>query len=222
MHVEDPLHRVRSLPPGLRVLVGAVALAALLALSGGIGAMVAVVMGGGGSGFPEAAQQQQRQQDQQQQSTFPRTGEAERQRAGEQQSTSPRRDEAEYLAEVGGIQNGSVEAFLEGDEKLRRYDALDAQDVEEMRANSVALGGYRDRAADLDPPERFRGQHEVFGLAIGELYAATQVAHKVVDDPASATQSDFAAYDDHVDKAAAQLRRSNEMIRRDYATIEDA
>jgi 4-amino-4-deoxy-L-arabinose transferase-like glycosyltransferase len=131
-------------------------------------------------------------------------------------------DEAEYLAEVGDIQNGSVEAFLKSDERLRRYDALDAADVEGMRANLVDLEDYRDRAADLDPPERYRGQHETFGLAIGELYEAAWVAHRVVNDPASATQSDFAAYDDHVEKAAAHLRRANEMVRRDFKTIEGA
>ncbi len=208
------MHKVRSLPLGLRVLVGAVALAAVLALSGGIGAMAAIVLGGGGSGLSEGGEHQQ--------SASPRTGEAERQQGVEQQSNSPRKDEAEYLAKVGDIQNGSVEAFLESDGKLRRYDALDADDVEDMRANSVALEDYRARVADLDPPEQYRGQHEVFSIAIGELYEATFVAYKVVGDPVSANQSDFATYDDHVDKAAAHLRRSNEMIRRDYATIEGA
>jgi hypothetical protein len=205
---EDLLHTIRSLPPGLRVLLGVVALVALLALSGGIGAMAAIVLGGGGSGSPEAGERQQ--------SASPRTGET----AREQRSTSPREDETEYLAEIGDIQNGSVKAFLKSDENLRRYDALDADDVEDMRASSVALRDYRDRVADLDPPEQYRGQHGVFGGAIGELYEATEVAYGVANDPASATQSQFAAYDDHVDKAAAHLRRSNEMIRQDHATIE--
>jgi len=208
-------------------LVAAVALVALLALSGGIGAMVAIVLGGGGSGSPEGGERQQggerEQGGERQQSTSPRTDEASRQQeGGEQQSTSPRKDEAEYLAEVGDIQKGSVEAFLESDERLRRYDALGTDDVEDMGANSAALKDYRDRVADLDPPEQYRGQHEVFGGAIGELHEATELAYRVVHDPASATQTDFAAYDDHVDKAAAQLRRSNEMISRDYATIEGA
>ena len=215
------MHRVRALPPGLRVLVGVVALAALLALSGGIGAMAAMVLEGGGSGSPEGGEREQGGE--RQQSTSPRTDEAARQQeGGEQRSTSPLKDEAEYLAEVGDIQDGSVEAFLKSDENLLRYDALGADDVEDMRANSAALRDYSDRVADLDPPERYRGQHEVFGGAIGELHEAVGVAYRVANDPASATQSDFAAYDDHVDNAAAQLRRSNEMIRRDYATIEGA
>ncbi len=79
----------------------------------------------------------------------------------------PQKGEAEYLAEVGDIQKGSVEAFLKSDEMLRRYDALGADDVEDMGADSAALRDYRDRVAGLDPPERYRGQHEVFGLAIG-------------------------------------------------------
>jgi hypothetical protein len=203
-------------------LVGVVALAALLALSVVIGAMAAMVLGGGGgSGSPGGGEREQGGE--QQQSTSPRTGEAARQQDGEQQQSTPsRKDEAEYLAEVGDIQNGAVEAFLESDERLRRYDALGADDVEDMGATSAALRDYRDRVPDLDPPERYRGQREVFGLAIGELHEAAEVAYRVVNDPASAAQSDFAAYDDHVDKAAAHLRRSNEMIRRDYATIEGA
>ena len=214
------MHRVRALPPGLRVLVVIVALAALLALSGGIGAMAAMVLGGGGSGSPEGGEREQGGE--RQQSTSSRTGEAARQQGGEQRSTSPRKDEAEYLAEVGDIQKGCVEAFLKSDERLRRYDALGADDVEDMGADSAALGGYIDRVAGLDPPERYRGQREVFGGAIGELHEAAELAYRVVNDPASATQTHFAAYDDRVDKAAANLRRSNEMIRRDYATIEGA
>jgi hypothetical protein len=204
-------------------LVGIIALAALLALSGGIGAMAAIVLGGGGgSGSPKVGEREQGGE--RQQSTSPRAGEAARQQEDgeQQQSTSSQKDEAAYLDEIGDMQNGAVEAFLESDERLRRYDALGADDVEDMGATSAALRNYRDRVAGLDPPERYRGQREVFGLAIGELHEATQLAYRVAHDPASATQSDFAAYDDHVDKAAAQLRRSNGMIRRDYATIEGA
>ena len=213
------MYRVRSLSTGLRVLVGVVALAALLALSGGIGAMAAMVLGGGGSESPGVGE---REQGGERQQSTSRTGETARQQDGQQRNAPPQKGEAEYLAEVGDIQKGSVEAFLKSDEMLRRYDALGADDVEDMGANSAALRDYRDRVADLDPPERYRGQHEVFGGAIGELHEAAELAYRVVNDPASATQTHFAAYDDRVDKAAAQLRRSNEMIRRDYATIEGA
>ncbi len=213
------MYRVRSLPTGLRVLVGVVALAALLALSGGIGAMAAMVLGGGGSESPGGGE---REQGGERQQSTSRTGETARQQDGQQRNAPPQKGEAEYLAEVGDIQKGSVEAFLKSDEMLRRYDALGADDVEDMKANSAVLRDYRDRVADLDPPERYRGQHEVFGGAIGELHEAAELAYRVVNDPASATQTHFAAYDDRVDKAAAQLRRSNEMIRRDYATIEGA
>ena len=144
------MHRIRSLPLGLRILMGAVALAAVLALSGGIGAMAAMVLGGGGSGSPEGGE---REQGGERQQSTSRTGEAARQQeGGEQRSTPTRKDEAEYLAEVGDIQKGSVEAFLRSDERLRRYDALGADDVEDMRANSAALRDYSDRVADLDPP----------------------------------------------------------------------
>jgi hypothetical protein len=41
-------------------------------------------------------------------------------------------------------------------------------------------------------------------------------------DPTSATQAGFEAYDGHIGKATAYLRRSNEMLGRDYKTVEPA
>jgi hypothetical protein len=87
-----------------------------------------------------------------------------------------------------------------------------------MKANSAALESYGRRAKDLDPPTKFEDQHEVFVLAINELRDANELAYRLAADPQSATQADFEAYDRHVNRATAYLRRSNEMLGKDYKT----
>ena len=128
--------------------------------------------------------------------------------------------EAEYVGKVGEIQAQSVEAVIDSDDKLLRYDALTADDVEELEANRVTLQDLTDRVDDLDPPQKYRKQYEVFGSAIDELYEATELAHRLVADPTSASQADFDEYRSHVDRAAAHLQRSNEILSRDYEAIE--
>ena len=73
-------------------------------------------------------------------------------------------------------QTGAVETFRNSHEKLSRYDALAAADVEEMKANKTALQGMADRAADLAPPRKYEEQHEVFSAAIDELRKAARLA----------------------------------------------
>jgi hypothetical protein len=126
--------------------------------------------------------------------------------------------EATYLDEIADIQKGSVEASLRSNDKLLRYDRLTADDVQVMKANSAALKSYGRRAKDLDPPTEYEDQHEVFVLAINELRDANELAYRLAADPQSATQADFEAYDRYVDKATADLRRSNEMLGKDYKT----
>jgi hypothetical protein len=60
----------------------------------------------------------------------------------------------------------------------------------------------------------------VFRSAIKELYQAAQLAYDLAADPTAATQSRFEEYDRHVNEAAARLQRSNEILNRDYKTIE--
>ncbi|HSL01116.1 MAG TPA: hypothetical protein VK869_12330 [Rubrobacteraceae bacterium] len=133
---------------------------------------------------------------------------------------APRQDEAEYEREVGEIQAGSVETFLDTHGKLLRYDALTAADVEEMQDNQDTLQRYVEQAGELDPPQKYREQHEVFRSAVDELNEAARLAHDLAADPTTATQSGFEEYDRHVDEAAAYLQRSNEALDRDYKTIE--
>ena len=122
------------------------------------------------------------------------------------------------LNEVADIQNGSVEASLRSNDKLLRYDGLTAEDVEELKADYVALENYARRARDLAPSAEHEDQHKVFVLAISELRDANELAYRLAADPSSATQTDFEAYDRHVDRATAYLRRSNEMLGKDYKT----
>ena len=123
---------------------------------------------------------------------------------------------AAYLDEVADIQNGSVEASLRSNNKLLRYDGLSAEDVEELKADYVALENYARRARDLAPSAEHENQYKVFVLAINELRDANELAYHLAADPSSATQTDFEAYDRHMNRATAYLRRSNEMLGKDY------
>ena len=137
-----------------------------------------------------------------------------------QKENASQQDEAEYTSKVGDIQSKSVETFLDSHERLLRYDALTAEDVEEMQANQAALQGYTDQVRELNPPRRYGEQYEVFRSAINELYQAAQIAYDLAADPTAATQSGFVEYDRHVNQAATYLKKSNEMLGRDYKRIE--
>jgi hypothetical protein len=110
--------------------------------------------------------------------------------AGEE-STPPQMTEADYLTQVGNIQNESVETFDSSNDKLLRYDILTPDDVAELQANVSALGDYSDQIENLDPPEGYEDQYELFSDAIGELYSAAEIAYRLASDPVSATQDDF-------------------------------
>jgi hypothetical protein len=197
----------------LRILAYAAAAAALLAVAAGVGVMAALTLGPDG-GSPEGAKPE-------------RAGEANPGQGGGQEDAaeegaSDGSSKASYLDEVADIQNGSVEVALQSNTKLLRYDGLNADDIEDMKANYAALGEYRDRVGDLVPPEGYERQHEVLVLAIDELYAANKLAYRLAADPASATQADFEAYDRHIQRATSYLGRSNEALGKDYKTTETA
>jgi hypothetical protein len=134
-------------------------------------------------------------------------------------SVQEQESEAEYVARVGEIQEGSVEAFLSSDEKLLRPDSLTAAAVEDMEDNMVALRNYADQVEDLGPPEKYGDQHELLVAAVADLHGSSEIAYRLVTDPASATQSDYDTYDLLVDRAATGLQRSNEVLGEDYETI---
>ena len=126
---------------------------------------------------------------------------------------------AEYIGTVGDIQTGAVETFLNSHDKLLQYDALAADDVDELKANETALQDMADQAGDLAPPRKYEEQHEVFGSAIDELHEATRLAYGMAADPV-ATELGFDEYDGHVNEASALLQRSNELSGKDYEAIE--
>jgi hypothetical protein len=204
------LQRLQELPLPLRVLAYVAAAAAVLAVAAGVGVVAALTLGAN-EGPPEGAKPEL-------------TGQYNPEQGGKPENVAEKApsdgsSEAAYLEEVADIQNGSVEASLRSNNKLLRYDALTAEDVKELKADYVALENYARRARDLGPSAEHEDQHKVFVLAIGELRDANELAYRLAANPSFATQTDFEAYDRHVDRATAYLRRSNEMLGKDYKTF---
>src|SRR5215212_6618928 len=137
-----------------------------------------------------------------------------------EQGNFAQHDQTTYVDEVGEIQANSVDAFLDSHEKLLRYDALTSGDIDKMEGNQAALKGYTDQASNLKAPRKYTDQREAFLSAIGELHQATQLAYVLAADPISATQDDFDHYDHLVNEAAADLQQSNEILGKNYRTIE--
>jgi hypothetical protein len=202
------MQRLQRLPAPLRVLIYVAAAAAILAVAVGVGATVGLMVASD-NGSPEGAKPRQAE-------------EARPEQASKQEGASDRQNEAGYPGKVGDIQDGAVEASLESNAKLLRYDLLTGGDLKAMEANSTALRAYIDRVEGLDPPKGYEDQFRVFVLAIGELRDANELAYRLAADPSSATQADFEAYDRHMNRATAYLRRSNEMLGKDYKTARAA
>ena len=60
----------------------------------------------------------------------------------------------------------------------------------------------------------------MFGAAIDELREAGHLAYVMAADPVAATELGFDEYDGHVKEASALLQLSNELLGKDYETIE--
>ena len=205
--------RKRSLPTR-RVLVYVAAAMLVFAVGAGVGATTALMM-------RDDVTDRSQQKEAEQQPSASRPQEQKKPAAQPQEkAASQQGDEAEYVGKVGDIQGKSVETFLDSHQKFMRYDALTADDIEQMQANQAALKGFADQVEGLDPPQKYREHYEVFRSAINELYEATTLAYKLAADPTAASQSGFDEYDRHVSQAAAYLKKSNEMLGRDYKTIE--
>ena len=209
---------LRTLPIPLKIVAIA---AAVLAVAAGMGVVVARTLGAS-EGPPEAAKPERAGQPdgakpEQAGQYNPEQGGRPEDVAKKAASDGP--SEAAYVDEVAAIQNGSVETALRSNNKLLRYDGLTAEDVEELKADYVALQNYARRARDLAPSAEHEDQYKVFVLAINELREANELAYRLAADPSSATQTDFEAYDRHVDRATEYLGRSNEMLGKDYKTF---
>jgi hypothetical protein len=204
------MQRLRTLPIPLKIAAFA---AAVLAVAAGMGVVVALTLGAN-EGPPEGAKPERAEE------ANPKQGGRPEEVA--EKAASDGSSEAAYLDEIADIQNGSVEIALRSNNKLLRYDGLTAKDVEELKGDYVALENYARRARDLAPSAKHEDQYKVFVLAINELRDANGLAYRLAADPSSATQTDFEAYDRHVNRATAYLRRSNEMLGEDYKTTKAA
>jgi len=199
-------------------------LVALLAfaVAAGVGAIAALMLGGelgstAGEKSPPSEVQGHAQPGERQGNA--RQGEEKAGSRRNEKQNSTQQSGVDYVSEVGKLQSESVKAFLDSHDKLVHYDALTADDVEQMQANRATLQGLTERVGDLDPPQRYGEQYEVFRSAIDEMRETTQTAYALAADPTSATQSEFEEYDRHANEAAARLQRSNEILGRDFATF---
>jgi hypothetical protein len=218
------MQRLRTLPVPLKIAVFVAAAAVLLAVAAGVGVIAALTLGPDGDS-PQGAKPEQvggANPDQGNPDQGGKSQEGAQKGSSDAQDTKDEGSEASsgaaYVNVVASIQNGSVEASLRSNDKVLRYDGLTADDIKEMKADYVALESYVRRAKDLAPSAGNEDQHEVFVRAIGELRDANELAYRLAVDPFSATQADFEAYDQHVDRATAYLRTSNEMLGKDYKT----
>jgi hypothetical protein len=208
----------RSFP--VRVLLYVAAAILAFAVAAGVGATTALMIQGDlnlpASEQPETAGKQGN-------TSQPRQVDADQSRqeeAAPEQAAASQQTEAEYVSRVGDIQANSVETFLDSHDKLLRYDALTAEDVKDMQANQSALQGFTARVDDLSPPQSYKEQYEMFRSAVNDLHEAAQLAYTLAADPTAATQFRFEEYDRRVNEAATGLRRSNEILGRDYKAIE--
>ena|SRR5215211_1554904 len=217
-------------PRGKRLLPGRVLVYILLALvafavAAGVGAMAALMVGGElrstVSEKSPPSEEQGNAQHSEKRGNARQDEEQGNAQHGEKQN-SAQHSEADYVSKVGKLQSGAVKAFLDSHDKLVHYDALTAEDVDQMRANQATLQGFTGQVGDLDPPQKYGEQYEVFRSAIDEMHEATQLAYALAADPTSATQSDFEEYDRHANEAATRLQRSNEILGRDFATLRGA
>ena len=140
--------------------------------------------------------------------------------AAEQEAAASQREEAEYIGAIRDIQTRSVRAFLNSHDKLLRYDALTAADVEEMQANETVLEEMNDQTGDLAPPRKYEEQYGVFSAAIDELHEATRLAYGMAADPVAAAEQGFDEYDGRVNEASDLLLSSNDLLNKEYETIE--
>ena len=213
------MQRLRELPLPLKILLAvATATTVMLALATGVGVMASLVVEsdqGSSGGEPELAGSTEYQRE-----AGSREGTQPRQ-AGKGESAPDRLSEAEYVSTVGDIQRNAVKTLLNSHDKLLRYDILTADDVAQLQANESALRELIAQVDDLNPPQRYTGQYEVFRSAIDELHEAAQLAYSLVANPTAATKARFDKYDRRVSEAAGHLQQSNEILGRDYRTIGD-
>src|SRR5215212_4784075 len=218
--------RWNQLHPITRLLAYAVAAIMLFVVAAGIGAVAALMVSSNVSP-PTGDEVRPERSSPASEQTKPAQPEQTNTESSRRQYPDPKREQAApqdtpitYVNEVGEIQAGSVDAFRDSHEMLLRYDTLTSDDVEKMQADQATIKGFADRAGALRAPQKYKEHKAVFRSAIDELHQATQLAYVLAADPISATQADFDHYDHLVNEAAADLQRANEILGKDYKTIE--
>ena len=214
-------HWVRTRSPLVRTLVYAALAILVFALAASVGAMGALLMlRGDVTGLPE--RQEPRSADEQAVGRARQEdGAAEREEAAASRSAdAAQRAEGEYVDAVEDIQTDAVVAFRNSHEKLLRYDSLSADDVEVMKVNEAVLQDMNERADNFDPPEKYDEQHEVFLSAIDQLHEAARLAYGMASDPVAAAEQGFDEYDGRVNEASDLLLSSNDLLNKEYETIE--
>jgi hypothetical protein len=218
--------RWNRLSPLTKLLGYAVAAILVLGVAAGIGAMAALLVSGnvGSSTGGQVGSESSSPAGEQGKSAQPVQADTE---STQQQYADAKRGQAKpqdsqptYVDEVGEIQAGSVDAISSSNEMLLRYDTLTSGDVEKLQAEQAILKRYAGRAKALRAPQRYEEHKDVFRSAIDGLHQAARLAYVLAADPVSATQADFDHYDHLVNEASADLQRSNEILGKDYKTIE--
>ena len=77
-----------------------------------------------------------------------------------------------------------------------------------------------EQAPRLASPQEYEEHHEVFSASIDELHGAAGLGYALAADPVGAASS-FDEYDSRVREASALLEQSNELLGKDYATLEE-
>lgn len=190
------MQRIMSLPLAVRVLVIALALAALVILAMGVPALISSTSERV-SAFVQGVEGQQFD-------TREVTVDS------DEPDVSPETEE--YLSQVKDTNVGAVEAFLEIDEKLRKFDSLTPEDVEEIEADRKEVAENLDRVEELDPPPEYEEQYELFRSAIVDLDEAAGLAYSMASDPDSITPAMPETYDLLLDRADFRLQQSDQIL----------
>jgi hypothetical protein len=190
------MQRLMSLPLALRVLVIALVLGALVILAAGIPALISSTSERV-SGFVQGVEGQQL--------------DAKEVTVDSAEATVSPETEA-YLSKVKDTNVGAVEAFLEIDEKLRKFDSLTPEDVEDIEADRNEVADNLDQIEELDPPAEYQEQYEHFHSAIVDLDEAAGLAHSMASDPDSITPAMPERYDLLLDRADFRLQQSDAIL----------
>jgi hypothetical protein len=124
--------------------------------------------------------------------------------------------EDKYLSMVEQLQTSSVESFLESDGKFSHYDSITSDDLDTMKTNYTTIGDNVDQIDNVEPPEGYESQYNLFRAGIDDLYQAANLAYSLSADPSSVTKSALDEYNLYASRADSNLQQSNETLGQNY------